>query len=119
MKKEIVGCLCLILVFSATQGAAQTQPPGAPPQRTAPRPPAPAPAVSPYCLFEGKEYSIGAVLCVSSQMSQVCTATDTEHSRPWWSSGPQSLCAVARPEPPARSPALPSIPKADFPKSEP
>jgi hypothetical protein len=57
MKKEIFGSL--ILVFLATQGAAQTQPPSAPPQKTAPHPPAPAAAaVAPYCLFESKEYSI-------------------------------------------------------------
>jgi len=88
-----------------TQVAAQTQPqpqrpPGALPQRPAPpapRPPAPAPAPAPqpssYCMFEGKEYSIGAVLCVSSQMSQVCTAPNTEHNHSWWSSGPQPLCS--------------------------
>src|SRR6478672_1645234 len=131
MRKDIVGSVCASLLFLTTQGAAQ-QPPGAPPERAAPAPPQkttprppPTPAGSPYCMFEGKEYSIGAVLCVSSQMSQVCTATDTEHSRPWWSSGQQSLCAVARPEPadvrpepPARSPALPSIPNANFPKTD-
>jgi hypothetical protein len=125
MKKVIVGCL--ILVFLATPGAAQTQPPSAPPQRTAPHPPAPPPATPPpaafYCLFEGKEYSIGAVLCVSSQMSQVCSASDSEHARAWWSSGPQSLCAAssaaraAVDAPYARAPgqspipAQPSIPK--------
>src|SRR3974377_656248 len=101
MKKEIVGRW--ILVFPARQGPAQTKPPSAPPQRTAPPPSAPSPATPPpaafYCQFEGKEYSIGAVLCVSSQMSQVCSASDGEHARPWWSSGPQSLCAAASPAP--------------------
>jgi hypothetical protein len=119
MKIEIVGFVCLILVFSATQAAAQTQPPPAQPQRTAPRPPAPAAAAagSPYCLFESKEYSIGAVLCASSQMSQVCTAPDTEHSRSWWSSGPQSLCAGAAP---THAPAQPSIlTQPSIPKSAP
>jgi hypothetical protein len=95
-----IGGVCLSLLLS-TQVAAQTQPqrpPAAPPQRTAPpapRPPAPAPQASPYCMFEGKEYSIGAVLCVSSHMSQVCTAPDTEHNHSWWSSGPQPLCSSA------------------------
>jgi len=125
MKKVIVGCL--ISVFLATPGAAQTQQPSAPPappQRTAPHPPAPPPATPPpaafYCLFEGKEYSIGAVLCVSSQMSQVCSASDSEHARAWWSSGPQSLCAASSPTraaadapraPQPAIPAQPSIPK--------
>ena len=102
MRKDIIGGVCVALLCLTTQGAAQ-QPSGAPPQRTpaappktAPRTP-PTPAGSPYCMFEGKEFSIGAVLCVSSQMSQVCSATDTEHNRPWWSSGRQALCAAARP----------------------
>jgi hypothetical protein len=128
MKKEIVGCL--ILVFLATQAAAQTQPPSAPPQRTAPHPPAPPSATPPppalYCLFEGKEYSIGAVLCVSSHMSQVCSAPDGEHTRPWWSSGPQSLCAAASPAraaveaPYARVPVQPPLPaEPSIPKNAP
>jgi hypothetical protein len=136
MRKGIIGGVCVSLLFLTTQGAAQ-QPSGAPPERaaaapqkTAPRP-LPTPAGSPYCMFEGKEFSIGAVLCVSSQMSQHCSATDTEHSRPWWSSGPQSLCAAARPDsavarpepadarPEPPSPTLPSIPRDDFPKTEP
>jgi hypothetical protein len=119
MKKEIVGCLILVLL--ATHGAAQTQPPSAPAQKTAPHPPgpppaAPSPPASLYCMFEGKEYSIGAVVCVSSQMSQVCSASDSEHARPWWSSGPQSLCATASPAraaveaPYARITAPPSSP---------
>ena len=130
MRKDIIGGVCVALLCLTTQGAAQ-QPSGAPPERTpaappktAPRTP-PTPAGSPYCMFEGKEFSIGAVLCVSSQMSQVCSATDTEHNRPWWSSGRQALCAAARPESadarpqsPAHSPASPSIPDADFPKTE-
>jgi hypothetical protein len=92
--------VCLSVLLS-TQGAAQTQPqpqrpPGALPQRTARRPTAPAPAAAPYCMFESKEYSIGAVLCVSSHMSQVCTAPDTEHNHSWWSSGPQPLCSSPR-----------------------
>src|SRR6476620_7664314 len=131
MRKDIIGRVCVALLCLTTQGAAQ-QPSGAPPERaaaappqkTAPRPP-PTPAGSPYCMFEGKEFSIGAVLCVSSQMSQVCTATDTEHSRPSWSSGRQALCAAARPdsanarpEAPAHVPAPPSIPNANFPKTE-
>jgi hypothetical protein len=117
MKKEIVGCLILVLL--ATQGAAQTQPPSPSPQRTAhppvPPPATPSPAPSLYCLFEAKEYSIGAVLCVS-RMSQVCSASDNEHARPWWSSGPQSLCAAASPPraaveaPYARMPTPPSSP---------
>lgn len=91
--RNIIGGLCLSLMLLTTQVAAQMQPPAPLPQR--PRPPAPAPSPSPYCLFESKEYSIGAVLCVSSQMSQVCTAPDTEHNHPWWSSGPQPLCSAA------------------------
>src|SRR4249920_2630732 len=121
MRKHIIGGVCAILLLLPTQGAAQ-QPSAAPPQRTpqvpaqktAPRPPTP-PATSPYCTFESKEYSIGAVLCVSSQMSQVCTASDGEHSRPWWSSGPQTLCAADRSELPTRSPDLPPIPRTELP----
>lgn len=123
MKKEIVACL--ILVFLATQGAAQTQAPSAPPPRTAPHPAAPPPPAL-YCLFEGKEYSIGAVLCVSSQMSQVCSASDGEHARPRWSSGPQSLCAAASPAhtaveaPYARMPVQPPLPaQPSIPKDTP
>lgn len=133
MRKDIAGvCATLLLVMLlTTQGAAQ-QPPGAPPERTAPAPPqktprpSPPSAGSPYCMFDGKEYSIGAVLCVSRQMSQVCTATDERHNRPWWSSGQQLLCGIASPKPaealaapPARSPALPSMPNPDLPKEAP
>ncbi len=96
--RTIIGGVCLsLMLLTTTQVAAQTQPPpqspGALPQR--PRPPAPAPTVSPYCMLESKEYSLGAVLCVSSQMSEVCTAPDSEHSHSWWSSGPQPLCSSA------------------------
>jgi hypothetical protein len=124
MKKEIGSCL--ILVFLATQVAAQTQPPSPLPQKTAPHPPTPPPAAF-YCQFEGKEYSIGAVLCVSSQMSQVCSASHSEHPRPWWSSGPQSLCAASLPahaavetpyaRTPVRQPSIPTQPS--IPKSAP
>jgi hypothetical protein len=110
------GGVCLSLMLLTTQALAQTQPqpqkpPGAAPQRTAPRPPspAPAPATSAYCMFESKEYSIGAVLCVSSQLSQVCTAPDTEHSHSWWSNGPQPLCSSAAFS--AKSPSLTYAPK--------
>jgi hypothetical protein len=114
MRKHFIGSMCAALLFLTTQGAAQ-QIPGALPERTAPtppqkkppRPPPPTPTGSPYCVFDGKEFSIGAVLCVSSEMSQVCTAADDEHSRPWWSSGPQSNCTIARPQPPAPSSTLP------------
>jgi hypothetical protein len=111
-----IGGVCLSLLLT-TQVAAQTQPqpqrpPGALPQRPAPRPPAPAPApaTSADCMFESKEYSIGAVLCVSSHMSQVCTAPDTEHSHSWWSSGPQPLCSSAAFS--AESPSLTYAPKS-------
>jgi len=132
MKKDIVAGVCAALLLLTTQGAAQ-QPPAAPsertpPQKTTPRPSPPSPpsAGSPYCMFGGKEYSIGAVLCVSTQMSQVCTTTDAQHSRPWWSSGQQSFCGIvsskpaeALVEPPARSPALPSMPNVDLSKEAP
>jgi hypothetical protein len=133
MRKDIAGVCAtlLLLMLLTTQGAAQ-QPPGAPPERTTPAPPqktprpSPPSAGSPYCMFDGKEYSIGAVLCVSRQMSQVCTATDEQHNRPWWSSGQQLLCGIANPKPaealvapPARSPALPSMPNPDLPKEAP
>jgi hypothetical protein len=125
MRKDIIGGVGLILMLLTTQGAAQTERPPALPQRAPPRPPAPAAATSPYCIFESKEYSIGAVLCVSSLMSQVCSASDNEHSRPWWSSGQQQLCAETAPahapvEPPARAPVQPSIPaQPPIPKSQP
>jgi hypothetical protein len=112
-----IGGVCLSLMLFTTQVAAQTQPqpqrpPGPLPQKTAPRPPAPppAPATSAYCMFESKEYSIGAVLCVSNHMSQVCTAPDTEHSHSWWSSGPQPLCSSAALS--AESPSLTYAPKS-------
>jgi hypothetical protein len=93
--RNIIGGACLISILLTTQVAAQMQP-GAPPRALPqkPRPPAPPPAASPFCMFESKEYSIGAVLCLSSQMAQVCTAPDTEHSHSWWSSGPQPLCSA-------------------------
>jgi hypothetical protein len=124
MKKEIVGSL--ILVFLATHGAAQTQPPSAPPQRTAPHPAAPSatpPTAAFYCLFEGKEYSLGALLCVARMLSQSCKASDSEHPRPWWSSDVDPHCAAVSSAPatveapyagaPVRPPlpAQPSIPK--------
>jgi hypothetical protein len=125
MRRRIIGCVCLSLMLLTTQAAAQMQP-GAPPQRPrppaaapGPRPPAPAPAASTYCMFEGKEYSIGAVLCISGHMSQVCSAPDTEHSHSWWSSGPQPLCSAAA-FPTESSPitrALPSLPAKPTPES--
>jgi hypothetical protein len=128
--KKVIGS-CLISVLLATQVAAQTQPPSPLPQKPAPHPPTPPPTTPPpaafYCQFEGKEYSIGAVLCVSSQMSQACSASDSEHPRPWWSSGPQSLCAASSPAhaaveaPYARTPVQqPSIPtQPSIPKNTP
>src|SRR4029079_4282036 len=131
---ERIGGVCLSLILFTTPTLAQTQPqpqrpPGALPQKTPPRPPATAPATSPYCMFESKEYSVGAVLCVSNHMSQVCTASDAEHTRSWWSSGPQPLCSSAA-FPPRSTPspitpeatpksALPSLPSEATPKSAP
>jgi hypothetical protein len=98
MKKQIIASLILLL---ATEAAAQTQPPSPIPQKAAPRPPAPSPATPAteafYCLFDGKEYSIGAAMCISSQLSQFCKASDSEHARPWWFSGQEARCAATSP----------------------
>jgi hypothetical protein len=44
------------------------------------------------CLYEGKEYSIGAVLCISGQLSILCAPPDDNHPSSRWNPGQQPLC---------------------------
>jgi hypothetical protein len=104
MRKEIIGCTYVILIFLAiaTQGVAQTQPSPVP----APRPPRPpSPAAPTYCIFGGTQYSIGAAFCISSQLVVFCSAPNADHSAPWWNDDPQPLCTEAAPAPAPTVPA--------------
>jgi hypothetical protein len=67
-----------------------------PPQKTLPQPlprqSGPTSAETWFCLFEDKRFSIGAGVCVSNQLLQVCAAPDKDHSNTWWWAHPEPLC---------------------------
>jgi hypothetical protein len=100
---------CLMLVLVTTQGIAQTQPPvpsPSGPTRPVQRPPAPAPGVATGCIYANMQYSLGAAMCLSAQLWQLCTTPDSTHSAQWIAV-PQPLCSGAAPAP---SPSKGDIP---------
>ena len=78
--------LALTVAPAASFGQA-TQPPA---QHRVPSQPATAPTA---CYLAGQAYSVGATMCLSAGMWQVCQAPDEKHVGGWWAQGAQPLCA--------------------------
>src|SRR4051794_14536433 len=101
----LVMCAGLLAIL-VTPAEAQPNGPASPrPARpaTAParvQPPAPAPGPAPLCMYDGKQYTLGAAICISSQIWQYCNPPDATHAFVYWQPLPQPLCAGTLTNPP-------------------
>jgi hypothetical protein len=49
------------------------------------------------CFYAGKEYSVGATFCLSSQLATSCQGRDDAHPWNWWMQYQQALCKTSTP----------------------
>ena len=88
--------VCLFASMPAAAGSPQSPPDRVPTANATEQPDSLRlsvhPASSNECMYEGAQFTIGAVTCISDQLWLVCQAPDSNHTGAWWSSGQQPLC---------------------------
>jgi len=113
----LITMICLSnFAFAQEPNPTQTERPALQrkPPTTMPRTQAPASQGAVGCIYESKEYSVGANLCISSQVMQVCQPPDDNHAANWWQAIPPppqpGLCGSAASPPTNISSAPPGVP---------
>src|SRR5262245_27492080 len=89
-------CATIIMTFvtsysfaqepAATQAERPSQLRSPPAATSRSKPPASPPSINEVaaCLYESKEYSVGANVCISGQLAQVCQPPNNDHPSTYW-----------------------------------